>query len=414
MDIVHTHCAGLDVHKKTVVTAIIVPDGKNGLQKETRTFETMTCDLLALSDWLMGYGVTHVAMESTGEYWKPVFNILENNFEVLLVNAQHIKAVPGHKTDVKDSEWIADLLRHGLLKASFIPPLGQRELRELTRYRSTFVRERATLVNRVQKVLESANIKLASVATDVLGVSGRAMLEAILQGHSSPTEMAELAQKRMRQKRDLLAKALEGRVKPHHRFVLTELLCQIDSLDETIERFNKQIEEYCRPFEEAVVLLDTIPGVGHEVAEIIVSEIGIDMSRFPSADALASWAGVAPGNNESAGKRRSGKTTKGNQALSVALNQAAHGASHTKDTYLSAQYRRLAARRGKKRAIMALMHSILVIAYHLIQRSEPYRDLGGDYFDKRRPEATAKHLVKRLEQLGYSVSLQQPAICPIA
>jgi transposase len=414
MDIVHTHCAGLDVHKKTVVTAIIVPDGKNGLQKETRTFETMTCDLLALSDWLMGYGVTHVAMESTGEYWKPVFNILENNFEVLLVNAQHIKAVPGHKTDVKDSEWIADLLRHGLLKASFIPPLGQRELRELTRYRSTFVRERATLVNRVQKVLESANIKLASVATDVLGVSGRAMLEAILQGHSSPTEMAELAQKRMRQKRDLLAKALEGRVKPHHRFVLTELLCQIDSLDETIERFNKQIEEYCRPFEEAVVLLDTIPGVGHEVAEIIVAEIGIDMSRFPSADALASWAGVAPGNNESAGKRRSGKTTKGNQALSVALNQAAHGASHTKDTYLSAQYRRLAARRGKKRAIMALMHSILVIAYHLIQRSEPYRDLGGDYFDKRRPEATAKHLVKRHEQLGYSVSLQQPAIFPMA
>ena len=414
MDIVHTHCAGLDVHKKTVVAAIIVPDGKNGLQKETRTFGTMTCDLLALSDWLMGYGVTHVAMESTGEYWKPVFNILENNFEVLLVNAQHIKVVPGHKTDVKDSEWIADLLRHGLLRASFIPPLGQRELRELTRYRSTFVRERATLVNRVQKLLESANIKLASVATDVMGVSGRAMLEAIIQGNSSPAEMAELAQKRMRQKRDLLAKALEGYVKSHHRFVLTELLCQIDSLDETIERFNAQIEEYCHPFEEAVVLLDTIPGVGREVAEIIVSEIGIDMSRFPSADSLASWAGVAPGNNESAGKRRSGKTTKGNQALSVALNQAAHGASHTKDTYLSAQYRHLAARRGKKKAIMALMHSILVIAYHLIQRSEPYHDLGGDYFDKRRPEATAKHLVKRLEQLGYSVSLQQPVICPVA
>lgn len=362
----------------------------------------------------MGYGVTHVAMESTGEYWKSVFNILENNFEVLLVNAQHIKAVPGHKTDVKDSEWIADLLRHGLLRASFIPPLGQRELRELTRYRSTFVRERATLVNRVQKLLESANIKLASVATDVMGVSGRAMLEAIIQGNSRPAEMAELAQKRMRQKRDLLAKALEGYVKSHHRFVLTELLCQIDSLDETIERFNAQIEEYCHPFEEAVVLLDTIPGVGREVAEIIVSEIGIDMSRFPSADSLASWAGVAPGNNESSGKRRSGKTTKGNQALSVALNQAAHGASHTKDTYLSAQYRRLAARRGKKKAIMALMHSILVIAYHLIQRSEPYHDLGGDYFDKRRPEATAKHLVKRLEQLGYSVLLQQPVICPVA
>lgn len=411
MNVVHTHCAGLDVHKKTVVASVIVSDGKEGLRKETRTFGTMTSDLLALSDWLMGYGVTHVAMESSGEYWKPVFNILENNFEVLLVNAQHIKAVPGHKTDVKDSEWIAELLRHGLLKASFVPPVGQRELRELTRYRSTFVRERATLVNRVQKVLESANIKLASVASDVMGVSGRAMLEAIIEGQASPAEMAELAQKRMRTKRDLLAKALEGRVKPHHRFVLTELLCQIDSLDETIERFNEQVEEYCRPFKESAVLLDTIPGVGREVAEIIVSEIGTDMSRFPSAGNLASWAGVAPGNNESAGKRRSGKTTKGNKALSTALNQAAHAASHTKDTYLSAQYRRLAARRGKKKAIVALEHTILVIAYHLIKRQEPYRELGGDYFDKRRPEATAKRLVKRLEQLGYSVSLQQPALC---
>jgi transposase len=393
------------------VAAIIVPDGKGSLQKEMSTFGTMTSDLLALSDWLMGYGVTHVAMESTGEYWKPVFNILENNFEVLLVNAQHIKAVPGRKTDVKDSAWIAELLRHGLLKASFVPPLGQRELRELTRYRSTFVRERATLVNRVQKVLESANIKLASVASDVMGVSGRAMLEAIIKGQASPAEMAELAQKRMRQKRELLAKALEGRVKTQHRFILTELLCQIDSLDETIERFNQQVEEYCRPYEESVVLLDTIPGVGREVAEIIVSEIGTDMSRFPSANHLASWAGVAPGNNESAGKRRSGKTTKGNKALSIALNQAAHAAARTKDTYLSAQYRRLAARRGKKRAIVALEHTILVIAYHLINRKEPYLELGGDYFDKRRPEATAKRLIKRLEELGYSVSLQQPALC---
>jgi len=409
MEIIHTHCAGLDVHKKTVVASIIVPDGNEGLRKETRTFGTMMSDLLALSDWLMVFGVTYVAMESTGEYWKPVFNILENNFEVLLVNSQHVKAVPGHKTDVKDSEWLAELLRHGLLKASFVPPLGQRELRELTRFRSTFVRERATLVNRVQKVLESANIKLASVASDVMGVSGRAMLEAIIAGQASPTEMAELAQKRMRQKRDLLAKALEGRVKPHHRFVLTELLCQIDSLDETIERFNQQVEEYCHPFEEAVVWLDTIPGVGREVAEIIVSEIGTDMGRFPTEDHLASWAGVAPGNNESAGKRRSGKTTKGNKALSTALNQAAHAAAHTKDTYLSAQYRRLAARRGKKKAIVALEHTILVIAYHLIKRKETYRELGGDYFDKRRPEATVKRLVKRFEQLGYSVSLQQPA-----
>lgn len=273
MEIVHTHCAGLDVHKKTVVAAIIVPDGQGGLRKETRTFETMTADLLALSDWLMEQGVTHVAMESTGEYWKPVYNILEHNFEVLLVNAQHIKAVPGHKTDVKDAEWIAELLRHGLLSSSFVPPEGQRELRELTRYRSTFVKERATLVNRVQKALESANIKLASVATDITGVSGRAILQALLEGQSAPEAMAELAKGRLREKRDLLTKALQGRVKPHHRFVLTELLCQIDGLDETIGRFNEQIQEYCRPFEAAVELLDTIPGVARETAEVIVAEI---------------------------------------------------------------------------------------------------------------------------------------------
>jgi len=407
MEIVHTHCAGLDVHKKTVVAAIIVADAKGGLRKETRTFGTMTLDLLALSDGLLAQGVTHVAMESTGEYWKPVFNILENNFEVLLVNAQHVKAVPGRKTDIKDAEWIAELLRHGLLKASFVPPLGQRELRELTRYRSTFVKERATLVNRLQKVLESANIKLASVATDVTGVSGRAILQALLAGQSSPEEMAELAKGRMREKRELLAKALQGQVKAHHRFVLTELLCQIDGLDETIARFDEQIEAYCRPFEEVVELLDSIPGVARETAEVIVAEIGTDMSRFPSADHLASWAGVAPGNNESAGKRRSGKTTQGNHALGVALNHAANAASHTKNTYLSAQYHRLASRRGKKKAIVALEHSILIIAYHIIQRKQPYHDLGGDYFDKRRPEATAKQLVKRLERLGFQVSLQQ-------
>jgi transposase len=413
MEIVHTHCAGLDVHKKTVVAALIVPEPKGGLRKETRTFGTMTPDLLALSDWLMEQGVSHVAMESTGEYWKPVFNILEHNFDVLLVNAQHVKAVPGRKTDIKDAEWIAELLRHGLLKASFVPPLGQRELRELTRYRSTFVRERATLVNRLQKVLESANVKLASVATDVTGVSGRAILQALLEGKSSPEEMAELAKGRMREKRELLAKALQSQLKSHHRFVLTELLCQIDGLDETIVRFDAQIQEYCRPFEEAVELLDTIPGVARHTAEVIIAEIGTDMSRFPSADHLASWAGVAPGNNESAGKRRSGKTTKGNHALGLALNHAANAASHTKNTYLSAQYHRLASRRGKKKAIVALEHSILIIAYHIIQRKEPYHELGADYFDKRRPEATAKRLLKRLERLGFQVSLQQ-SIAPVA
>jgi len=400
MDVVHTCCAGLDVHKKTVVAAIIVP-GK----KETRTFETMTADLLTLSDWLTAHSVTHVAMESTGEYWKPVFNILEDNFDVLLVNAQHIKSVPGRKTDIKDAEWIADLLRHGLLKASFIPPVGQRELRELTRYRSTFVHEKATLVNRIQKVLESANIKLASVASNVVGASGRAMLAALIEGQTSPAEMAELSKGRLRDKREQLVKALEGQVKDHHRFVLTELLCQIDSLDETIARFDKQIEDYCCPFEEVVALLDTIPGVARQTAEIIVSEIGVDMSRFESANHLAAWAGLAPGNNKSAGKRLSGKTRRGNKALGAALNQAAHAAAHMKNTYLSAQYHRMAGRRGQKKAIVAVAHSILVIAYHLIKRKEPYRELGGDYFDKRRPEATAKRLLKRLVHSGVKGSL---------
>jgi len=406
MRTVYERAAGLDVHKKVIVACVRVPLADGSWHVEKQNFGTMTVDLLALSDWLSSHEISHVAMESTGEYWKPVFNILENNFEVIIVNAQHISKVPGRKTDQSDAEWIAELMQYGLLKASFIPPLGQRELRELTRYRSTFVRERANLSNRVQKVLESANIKLASVASDVLGVSGRAMLNALIAGKATPSEMAELAKGRMREKHEELNKALEGRVKPHHRFVLAELLRQIDHLDETIARFDEQIEEYCHPFEQAVTQLDTIPGVARQTAEVIVSEIGIDMRRFPTADHLAAWAGVAPGNNESAGKRRSGKTRPGNKALRAALNQAAHGAAHTKNTYLSAQYRRLAARRGKKKAIVAVMHSILVISYHLIQRNEPYRELGGDYFDKQKPEATAKRLVKRLEQLGFHVSLQ--------
>jgi transposase len=406
MRVIYQRVAGLDVHKKVVVAAIIVQRVDGNWHQERRSFGTMTADLLVLSDWLMSFEITHVAMESTAEYWKPIFNILENNFEVVLVNAQHLSKVPGRKTDQSDAEWIAELMQHGLLKASFIPPVGQRELRELTRFRSTFVRERATLINRVQKVLESANIKLASVATNVMGVSGRAMLEALIEGHASPEQMAALAKGRLREKREDLVKALDGRVKPHHRFVLTELLCQIDSLDETIARFDQEIETYCRPFEEAVVLLDTIPGVARATAEAIVAEIGTDMSRFPSADHLASWAGVAPGNNESAGKRRSGRTRQGNKPLGSALAQAAHAAAHTKNTYLSAQYHRLAARRGRKKAIVALMHSILVMSYHMIQRNQPYHELGGNYFDQRRPEITAERLVKRLEKLGYQVTYQ--------
>ncbi len=402
MDIVNPRCAGLDVHKKTVVVCVITPAGR-----QTRTFDTLTRDLLTLSDWLQSCGCTHAAIESTGEYWKPVFNILEANFDVLLVNAQHVKAVPGRKTDVSDAEWLAELLRHGLLRASFIPPVAQREFRDLTRFRSTFTAERSRLVNRVQKVLEDANLKLASVASNVMGVSGRAMLAELIAGQTDAELLADLAKGKLRKKRGQLVKALEGRVKPHHRFVLTELLCQIDSLDETIDRFSAEIEEYSAPFEEAVALLDTIPGVAQTAAEIIVSEIGSDMSRFASATQLAAWAGVAPGNNESAGKRRSGKTRKGNRALGVALNQAAHAAARMKDTYLSAQYRRLAARRGKKKAIMAVAHSILVMAYYMLLRKEPYCEAGADYFDKRRPESVAKRLQKRLEELGYQVTLQK-------
>jgi transposase len=409
MRIIHQKAAGLDVHKKSVVAATRVVDAEGRSDAARRTFGTMTSDLLALSDWLTAQGVSQVAMESTGEFWKPVFNVLESSFEVMVVNAGHVSRVPGRKTDQSDAEWLAEWLAYGLLKPSFIPPPWQRDLRELTRYRTSFVRERVNLVNRVQKVLESANIKLASVATDIMGVSGRAMLSALIEGQTSPQAMAELAKGRLRDKREALAAAMEGRVKPHHRFVLTELLCQIDSLDETLARFDEQIEAACRPFEETVTIVDSIPGVSRLTAQGIVSEIGLDMSRFETASHLAAWAGVAPGNNESAGKRRSGKTRRGNRPLGVLLNQAAHAAARSKGTYLSAQYHRLAARIGKKKAIVAVGHSILVIAYHLIKRHELYRELGADYFDQRRPEATAKRLARRLEKLGYQVTLQPAA-----
>ncbi|REJ45251.1 MAG: IS110 family transposase [Microcystis aeruginosa TA09] len=405
MQVVYENCAGLDVHKKTVVACLITPKEKGGWEKEIRTFSTMTKDLLNLSDWLTSKGCTQVAMESTGEYWRPVYNILEGNLEVILVNARHIKAVPGRKTDIKDAQWIGELLQHGLLRPSFIPPVPQRDLRDLTRHRSNFVRERVNLVNRVQKVLESANIKLGCVASDVLGVSGRAMLEAIVAGNSSPEVMAALAQGTLRQKQDLLVEALSGRVRPHQQFILAQLLSLIDSIDETIAQFDREIEEYCRPFEQAVELVDTIPGVARRTAEVIVSEIGTDMSRFPSAEHLAAWAGLAPGNYESGGKTLSASTRKGNRVLRTILVQSAHALARTK-TYLAAQYRRLSARRGKKRAAVAVAHSILVIAYHLISRQEPYRDLGADYFDQQRPESVKKRLVKRLEKLGYQVTLE--------
>lgn len=407
MRIIHEHVAGLDVHKKTVVAATLVKDATGAWQQARRTFGTMTQDLLALSDWLLEQGVTHVAMESTGDYWKPIFNILESNFEVLLANAQHLSRVPGRKTDESDAEWIAECMQCGLLKPSFIPPPGQRELRELTRYRTTFVRERASLVNRVQKVLEGANIKLASVASDVVGVSGRAMLAALIEGQASPEEMAELAKGALRAKRDLLAQALEGRVKAHHRFVLTELLCQVDSLDETIARFDGQIEEACRPFEEAIVILDTLPGVARETAQRMAAEMGIDMSRFPTADHLSAWAGAAPGNKQSAGKRYSGRRRKGNQPLLTVMMQAAWSAIRAKDNYFRSLYYHLVRRLGSQKAILAVAHAMLVAAYHMLKKHEPYRELGADYFDEQNPkakEAKAKRLVKQLKRLGYQVS----------
>jgi transposase len=394
------------VHKDTVVACRLGHDASGERVSETRTFSTMTLSILTLSDWLREGDCTDVAMESTSVYWKPIYYLLEGQFDLVLVNPAHIKAFNRDKTDRKDAEWIAQLLEHGLLKSSFVPPAPQRELRLLTRERANFVRQRATLVNRVHKLLEDANIKLASVATDVLGKSGRAMLYALVRGETDAAMLAEMAKGRLRNKQALLEQALEGRVKGHHRLILGELLGQIDNLEESIARFDAAIEEACAPFGAAVAHLKTIPGVSQTTAELIVSEVGTDMSAFKTDGHLCSWAGVAPGNHESGGKRLSGRTRQGNQALRAGLVQAAHAAARTKNTYLSTQYHRLAGRRGKKRAIMAVAHTILVIAYHLISKGEDYKELGADYFDKQRPDAAVKRNTAQLEKLGYKVSLE--------
>jgi transposase len=371
----------------------------------------MTDDLLALLDWLVSEGCEQVAIESTGVYWKPVFNILEGVLEVVLVNARHVKAVPGRKTDVRDCEWLADLLRHGLLRASFIPPLPIRELRELTRHRHTLVRDQTAVSNRIVKVVESANIKLAQVASNALGVSGRAMLRALAQGEADVTKMAELARGRLKSKQGQLRRALQGRLTRSQQFVLRELLDQLDQLEAAVarvsEEIRQQIEESGDPFvKEAVNLLQTIPGVGEQIAEVIVSEIGTDMTRFPSDKHLASWAGVCPGNNESAGKRKSGKTTKGSNYLRAGLTQASWAASHTKLTYLAAQHKRLIRRMGKKKALVAVGHSILVIAYHMLKHRASYHELGGDYFDRQNVEAQRARYIRRLEALGLKVNVE--------
>ncbi len=406
MDILYRCCAGLDVHKKTVVACIRRLDGPSRLHQEVRTFDTMTGDLLALSDWLAEAGVTQVAMESTGVYWKPVFNILEGRFVVVLVNAQHIKQVPGRKTDVKDCQWIAQLLQHGLLKASFVPPAPIRSLRDLTRQRAQLVAEKATAANRIQKVLEDANIKLASVASDVLGVSGRDMVEAIIAGEDDVEVLADKARRRLRQKIPALRAALRGRVTDHHRFQLRVLMDHLTHLEGLIARLGERIAGEMAPFAEAAERLTTIPGVDRRSAETVVAEIGTDMGQFPTSGHLASWAGMCPGNNESAGKRRSGRTTKGSRWLRQMLTQAAWAASHTKGTYLAAHYRRLAARRGKKRALVALGHTLLVVIYHMLRDGTTYRELGGDYLDRLEPDRLTRHLVRRLEKLGHIVALK--------
>ena len=410
MDVLYPRCCGLDVHKKTVVACCILSTKGRKPVKETRTFRTMTTDLLALADWLQEQGCTHVARESTGVYWRPVFNLLEGQFELLVVNAQHIKAVPGRKTDIKDAAWIAELLRHGLLRGSFIPSKPQREFRELTRYRSTLVQERARTLNRLQAVLEDANLKLASVVTDIYGVSARAMLEAILAGERDVETLADLARGRLRTKRDQLKEALEGRVTAHHSFLLTEHLSMLEYLDEAIARVSDEIDQRLTADREAIALLDTIPGVGQRAAEILIAEIGTDMSRFPSAKHLASWAGMCPGHHESGGKRLSGKTRKGNRWLRQILVEIAHVASKTKHTYLAAQYRRIAARRGKKRALIAVGHTILTIVYTMLTRQQPYQELGAAYFDQREQHRVERRLVQRLERLGYEVALHPRAL----
>ena len=427
MRVIYERVAGLDVHKKTVVACRMRVTADKRVEWETKTFGTMTADLLGLHDWLSEWEVKQVAIESTADYWKPVFNILEDGFEVVLVNAQHVKKVPGRKTDASDAEWLAELMLHGLLRASFIPPKPQRVLRELTRYRTTLVRERARVVNRVEKLLESTNIKLSSVVTDVMGVSAKAMLRELAAGATDPQALAALAKGRLRNKMKDLQAALIGTVDAHHRFILAQQLGHIDFLDEQIEAMSQQISQHLAQMAQppaddddpsgssetdkalswsaAVELLDTIPGVDQRTAEVILAEIGLDMSQFPTADDLASWAGFAPGNHQSGGKRYSGRTTKGNRPIGAALNQAAWAASRTKDTFLKARYHRLAARRGKKRAIVAIGRSILVSIWHMLSRQEPYQDLGADYYDQRRKDTKVAYLTKQLTRLGFAVQL---------
>jgi len=406
MEHIVARCAGLDVHKESVEACVRRIEANGRVHSETRHWGTMTRDLLEMADWLEAEGVTDVAMESTGVFWKPIFNILESRFVVLLVNARHLKQVPGRKSDVRDCQWIAQLLQCGLLKGSFIPPRPQRDLRDLTRHRTQLVEAKTRTINRIQKVLEDANIKLASVASDVMGVSGRAMIQRLIGGETNPCKLADLAQRQLRGKIPDLEKALEGKLTDHHRFLLKLLWKELSQQEELITELDSKIEEHTRPHAAEIERLDAVPGVDRRVAEVLLAEVGPDMKPFPSDEHLSSWAGMCPGNEESAGKRHRKRITPGSRWLKQTLAQAAWAASHTKNTYLASQYRRLAGRRGKKRALIAVGHSMLVIYYHMLKAGTSYADLGGNFFDRLEPKRLTHYYLKRLERLGYKVSLE--------
>jgi len=405
MDVRYQRCAGLDVHKRTVVACVRLTTAEGGMQQEVRTFGTMTQDLLALGDWLAGYAVDQVAMESTGVYWRPVFNVLEAHHLVVLVNPQHMRAVPGRKTDVKDAEWLADLLAHGLLQPSFIPPAPVRALRELVGYRTSLVQARTQEINRVQKLLEVANIKLASVATDVLGKSGRAMLNGLVAGDHDPAALAELARGRLRVKLPELRRALEGQLQLHQRLLLRQMLAHLDFLEASLAEVQAEIERQLVPFAEAVTLAQSLPGVGKVAAAGLIAQIGTDMSVFASHKHLASWAGICPGNKQSGGKRWQARTRPGHPRFKALLCEVAQSIARTSDNYLAALYHRIARRRGKGRAIVAVAHAVLVILYHMLRDHKPYTDLGADYFTRLDTERLQRRYVQRLEHLGYTVTL---------
>ena len=409
MEQVFERVSGLDVHKATIAACVRVPGANGKRLQSVRTFGTTTADLLALRDWLDAHGVTHVAMESTGVYWKPVYYLLEEQVTCLLVNATHVKKVPGRKTDALDCAWLAQLLEHGLLRGSFVPPAPIRELRDLTRYRKSLIQERAREANRVHKLLEDAGIKLATVARDVLGMSGRAMLEALVQGTRDPAVLAEMARGRMRAKLPALRQALAGHFRPHHAFLTTQILAHLDHLETLIATLSDRIAVVLAPFTDAVQRLDTIPGVNQRTAEVLIAEIGVDMSRFPSDRHLASWAGLCPGNHESAGKHKTGQTRKGNVWLRGALVEAALGATRTKNSAVAARYRRVLRHRGHKKAIVAVAHNLLITAYHVLAGNTTYQELGADYYDRRYSERVARRAVQTLEHQGYRVTLERVA-----